>query len=65
MMGAALSQDRHEGADLVGTYHRIAGIGPVYEVIGTAEKGVVRICLVESGDMVDYPVDDVRADPED
>ena len=62
-MSAALSQAEHEGADLVGTYHRIAGIGPPYEVVAVAGPGKVRICLLESGDTAEYPVEEVREDP--
>ena len=62
-MSAALSQAEHEGADLVGTYHRIGEIGPPYEVVAVAGPGKVRICLLESGDMADYPVKDARGDP--
>ena len=64
-MSAALSEQPKEGADLVGTFHRVAGIGPVYEVIGTTDAGNVSICLVESGEIVDYPIADARLDPED
>ena len=64
-MSAAMSQSQHEGTDLVGTFRRIAGVGPVYEVVEPAGFGKVRICLVESGETVDCPVADVRDDPED
>ncbi len=62
-MSAALSQAEHEGADLVGTYHRIGEIGPPYEVVATAGPGMVQICLLESGDTAEYPVSEVREDP--
>ena len=61
-MSAALPQP-HDGADLVGSYHRFGEIGPAYEVVDTAASGLVRILVLESGEELDYPVCDVREDP--
>jgi hypothetical protein len=63
-MSAALSAAQHEGADLVGTLHRIGEIGPPYKVIDIAGAGQVRIMVLESGEIVDYPVSAARSDPE-
>jgi hypothetical protein len=62
-MSAAMSEFPDDGADLVGSYRRFGEIGPVYEVVSITGPGKVRICLVESGEMVDYPVAEVRKDP--
>lgn len=62
-MSAALSKELDDGADLVGTFRSFGEIGPVYEVVGLAELGKVKICLVQSGETVDYPVREVRLDP--
>ena len=64
-MSAALSQGHSESADLVGTFGRIGGIGPVFEVLGPADGDLVRICLLESGEEIDYPAADARADAAD
>ena len=63
-MSAALSQAQHEGADLVGSFHRFGEIGPAYEVMSVAGPGAVRIMVLESGEELDYPVSEVRDDPE-
>lgn len=63
-MSAALSQTQHDGADLVGTYHRFGEIGPAYEVLSVAGAGKVRIVVLESGETLDYPVSEVRQDPD-
>jgi hypothetical protein len=55
--------EKKPNEDLVGTLHRFSDIGPVYEVIGIEDEGVVTICLVESGDIASYPTDQVRNDP--
>ena len=49
--------------DLVGTLHRFGDLGPVYEVVGVEDESFVTICLVESGDMMRYPAEEVRLDP--
>ncbi len=54
--------------DLTGAIRRFGEFGPVYEVIGDAGRDArgraqVRIRVVESGEELDYPIDEVRADP--
>ena len=62
-MSAALSEHPDDGAELVGTYRRIGEIGPPYEVVAIARSGKVQICLLESGELVEYPTRDARQDP--
>ena len=51
----------------VSAIKRFGAHGPEYEVLGSAasgEKGEqVRIRLVRSGEVVDYPLTDMLADP--
>ena len=63
-MSAALSTSQHEGADLVGTVHRIGDVGPPYKIVSVAGPGRVRIVVLDSGETLDYPVSDARNDPE-
>jgi hypothetical protein len=51
------------GEDLLGTCHRIAGIGPAYEVIRILDDRYARISLYETGDEERYPIEDIRLDP--
>ena len=62
-MSAALPQP-DDGADLIGSYRRFGEIGPAYEVLAIAGPGRVRIVVLESGEEVDYPVREVREDPD-
>ena len=53
---------------IAGAIRRFGPFGPVYEVTGAAGPDArgreqVRIRVVESGEELDYPVDEVRADP--
>ena len=49
--------------DLIGTYHRIAGIGPSYEVVGIVDERYASILLLETGETVSYRIEDIRIDP--
>jgi hypothetical protein len=51
-------------AALVGTYHRIAGIGPIYEVVKIKDDNEAHIHLVETDESADYPIVDVLQDPD-
>lgn len=62
-MATAL-RSQHEGADLVGSVHRISEIGPPYKVLSVSGPGQVRIMVLESGETLDYPVSQARSDPE-
>ncbi len=48
---------------LIGTYHRIAGIGPSYAVIDILDDGYASIEMLETGEHVRYRIADVRLDP--
>ena len=53
---------------LVGSFRRFGLEGPPYEVLGSAATGAdgrarMRVRLLESGEELDYPVEDLVADP--
>ena len=48
---------------LVGTYHRIAGIGPSYEVLALVDERNAKIEVLETGEQVEYPIEDILLDP--
>lgn len=53
---------------LIGTIRRFGLEGPPYEVVGPAAAGAdgrarMHVRLLESGEELDYPVDDLIADP--
>jgi hypothetical protein len=50
-------------ADLIGTYHRIAGIGPGYQVLKILDERYAWICLYETDEEVRYRIEDIRLDP--
>ena len=50
-------------ADLVGTFHRVAGIGPGYQVLKILDERYAWICLYETDEEARYPIEDVRLDP--
>jgi hypothetical protein len=49
--------------DLVGTCHRIAGIGPPYEVLKILDECYALIQFYESGEEERYRIEDIRLDP--
>ena len=50
-------------SSLVGTYHRIAGVGPSYEVLSILDDKYASIMLLETGETVKYRLEDIRLDP--
>jgi Family of unknown function (DUF5397) len=53
---------------LVGTWRRFGRTGPVYEILaqsGIAASGsqLLRIRVIESGEELDYPLDEILDDP--
>ncbi len=53
---------------LVGTWRRFGRTGPVYEILaqrGPAGGGdqMMRIRVIESGEELDYPLDEILDDP--
>jgi len=51
------------GEDLVGTCHRIAGIGPPYEVLKILDERYALIQFYETGAEERYRIEDIRLDP--
>jgi hypothetical protein len=51
-------------ADLVGTFRTFGEYGPVYQVKGTVNGHKLHVVVVESGEELDYPVEDALADPQ-
>ncbi len=55
-------------AALVGTWRRFGAVGPVYEIIGTGRElpggdRMMRVRVVETGEEVDYRLDEILDDP--
>ncbi len=53
---------------LVGTWRRFGRTGPVYEILaqsGSSADGdrMMRVRVIESGEELDYPLDEVLDDP--
>ncbi len=53
---------------LIGSFRRFGLAGPPYEVLGPAPlrddgRARMRVRLLESGEELDYPVEDLVADP--
>ncbi len=48
---------------LVGTWRRFGRTGPVYEILSQSGDRMMRIRVVESGEELDYPLDEVLDDP--
>ena len=50
-------------SNLIGTYHRIAGIGPSYQVLTILDERYASIVLLETGETVKYRLEDIELDP--
>lgn len=48
---------------LIGTYHRIGHYGPAYEVVAIKSDKLAKIALLETGEEVDYSIEDILGDP--
>jgi Family of unknown function (DUF5397) len=48
---------------LTGTCHRIGHYGPAYEVIAIKNDRVAKITLLETGEEVEYSIEDILTDP--
>ena len=70
-MAAAARRQEADIVDMgtiVGTIRRFGLEGPPYQVVGPAAMGAdgrarMHVRLLESGEELDYPVEDVVADP--
>ena len=50
--------------ELVGTYRKFGEYGPVYRVVGPVNGPKVHVVVVQTGEELDYPVEQALADPE-
>lgn len=55
-------------SSLIGTWRRFGAVGPVYEIIDTADElpngdRMMRVRVIESGEEVDYRFTDILDDP--
>jgi hypothetical protein len=66
--GRAASDNVSDPKTEVGRFHRFGSRGVVYEVIGVGERSLdgdreMRIRVLESGEVTDYPLSCVLRDP--
>ena len=63
-MSAALAQSEPRSEGMIKSFGKF---GPLYEVLGTAATGskgeMVRIRVISSGELLDYPMADMLVDP--
>ena len=50
--------------DLVGTYRTFGAEGPAYEVLRIVHDDKVRVCVLESGEELNYSAQQSLEDPE-
>lgn len=50
-------------ADLVGSYRSFGEFGPVYQVTGRVNGQKVHVVLVQTGEEIDYPIEQAIQDP--
>lgn len=51
-------------ADLVGSFRSFGDYGPVYQVVSTVNGKNLHVRVVQTGEELDYPVDQALEDPE-
>jgi hypothetical protein len=58
------AQEFRRPVELVGVerFRSIAGIGPIYEIVGVGET-TVQIRFIDSDETLDYPLADAELDP--
>lgn len=59
-------QTAYAGGDphgLVGTCHRIGNYGPAYEALKIIDDLKALVVLLETGEEVEYPIEDIQTDP--
>ena len=49
--------------DIVGGYRSFGEYGPVYQILGTVNGVKVHVCVVQTGEELDYPLEQALADP--
>jgi len=50
--------------ELVGSFHKIGDLGPVYEVLEIVDDSSAIIIILESGEKLEYPLASILKDPE-
>ncbi|WP_395748079.1 DUF5397 family protein [Prosthecobacter sp.] len=50
-------------ADLVGSYRSFGEFGPVYQITSRVNGQKVHVVVVETGEELDYPIDQALQDP--
>jgi Family of unknown function (DUF5397) len=50
-------------SNFVGQVRRFGPDGPAYEVVGVAGRGIVAIEVIESGERLDYALEELVLDP--
>lgn len=50
-------------ADLVGSFRTFGAYGPVYQVLRPVNGQKVHVVVVQTGEEIDYPVDQAAQDP--
>lgn len=50
--------------DITDTYRSFGFAGPVYRVLARVDERTVRVCVVETGEELNYPVVQALDDPE-
>lgn len=50
-------------SNLVGSYRSFGEFGPVYQVTGRVNGQKVHVVVVETGEELDYPIDQAIQDP--
>ena len=51
-------------AQLVGRFRSFGEYGPVYQIVGAVNGAKVHVRVVQTGEELDYPVEQALADPE-
>ena len=69
MSGSGFAEDRtgyvtRDAERIVGSYHRIGHFGPAYEVLRLLNDKEALIVLLETGEEVEYPIEDILTDPD-
>jgi hypothetical protein len=59
-----LTQPASQPANLVGEYRSFGEYGPVYQILGSVNGSKVHVCVVQTGEELDYPLEQALADPQ-
>lgn len=51
-------------ADLVGTFRTFGDYGPTYQVVSAVNGQKVHVIVVQTGEELDYPMEQALNDPE-